>query len=114
MTVRELTDEDVAEIRTRYQQGQSAYALARRFKVHEASIRRILDEAGIERRAIVARVPESDEVIIGLVEKDGYTWVDLGRRLGISRGGALQRYRRARRRVGPRTDGDQAVRSGQQ
>lgn len=109
MTARVLSKEDQAEIVTRYRQGQSTVKLAARFYVSEASIRRILDSAGIGRRPVLARVGLDDAAIVGLVEDDGYSWGDLGQKLSISRGGAMRRYQRAKARLARVSVPDQSV-----
>lgn len=94
-----LNDVQVAEIRLRYANGQSARQLAGRFGVSPSTIERAIPPDERRPGRYVPRVlPISDAELIRLRDVDGLPWAELGARTGLSLWGARNRYYSACRR----------------
>jgi DNA-directed RNA polymerase specialized sigma24 family protein len=91
-TVRALTEEDELEVVLRYKVGASAPRLAERFGVHEATIRRALDRAGVSRRPRQAALPVTRNQV-AVMRVAGYSWREIAERLHCSPSTARNRWR---------------------
>lgn len=100
-----LTEEDVAELRLRYDLGLSIRQLAERFQITPESVRRRIPPEKLRGRG-PARGPRAvhtdvrDDEVVHLRDVDGLSWAQLGERVGMSWSGARHRYERAKRRAG--------------
>lgn len=99
-----LNEEDVAEIRLRYDLGLSTHQLAERFGVAPRTIRRLIPPDRLRGpgpasgpRAVHADV--RDDEVVRLRDVDGLSWAQLGEAVGMSWSGARHRYQRAKARA---------------
>lgn len=101
---RVLTDEDVQEIRIRYDLGLSRDQLAERFGVDRRTIGRHLPPENMRGRGprtgpSSRRDDVDDAEVIRLRDDEGLSWAALGAAVGMSWSGARNRYQRAKRRT---------------
>jgi DNA-binding transcriptional ArsR family regulator len=80
-TARRLSDDDVAELASRYEAGATVDELAARFKIHRATVSRHMDRLGIARRQ---RGLDDDQARAAVsLYQDGWSLARLGVRFEV-------------------------------
>ena len=92
-TARQLSDGDVAELVTRYQEGATVYELAKRFSIHPTTVSGHLHRRGVRLRGLS---PDRRQVVVGTrLYQQGWSVARIGSHVGVD-GSTVWRALRAR------------------
>ena len=77
-TARRLSDGDVAELVTRYQEGATVYDLAKRFSIHRTTVTAHLHRRGVRLRGLS---PDRRQVVVAT--RQGWSVARIGSHVGV-------------------------------
>jgi DNA-directed RNA polymerase specialized sigma24 family protein len=80
-TARRLSDRDVAELVTRYQEGATVYELAKRFSIHRTTVSGHLHRRGVRLRGLS---PDRRQVVVATrLYEHGWSVARIGSHVGV-------------------------------